>query len=255
MNLGLKINNGNLIFAIAISCAIFALGACDPNRMPKKTESTRIIKETRKACIFVAGGTYGKSGLRARQFVGKGPKMRAAQWKTANYLDEMQALPEGTTGSKKPSIEVQISWRVSTIQDANESSFQSLEAKAIHLPPNDLARAAFWRIGILDNESADVAISKSQNGQIYDLFSSEDRGKQIPAHIGEALGGVNGGAFYIALIGSDGTEILSNTIKPMRGYEFKDKVKLAFEGLDLQLKDEKNCSQLATQLRLEKHIE
>lgn len=110
----------------------------------------------------------------------------------------------------------------------------------------------FWRVGILDNESVDVPVSKAENGIIYDLFSSEDRGKLIPAHIGEALGGVNGGGFYIALIAADGSEIVSNSVKPIRGYEFKDKVKLAFEGLDEQLKDERNCVRKATHLRLEK---
>lgn len=242
----------NFISAMPLIAIMLGLSACDPNRMPKSEKSIVTPKDARKACIFVAGGSYGKSGLRARQYVGKGPKMRAVQWKTADYLDEFQDLPNSAVAAKKPAVAIQLTWRISTIKDIHESSFHSLEARAVNAVPLELARAAFWRVGILDNESVDIPVSRVEGGEIYDLFSSEDRGKQIPAHIGEALGGVNGGGFYIALIASDGTEILANSVKPIRGYEFKDKVKLAFEGLDEQLKDEKNCVRKSTHLRLEK---
>ena len=241
-----------IVGTIMLFGPMLTLIACDPNRMPKSENPSAAPKDARKACIFVAGGSYGKSGLRARQYVGKGPKMRAVQWKTADYLDEFQDLPSGATGKQKPSIALQLTWRISTIKDVHESSFHSLETKAINLAPQDLARAAVWRVGILDNESIDVPVAKAEAGIIYDLFSSEDRGKQIPANIGEALGGINGGGFYLALIATDGSEIVTNAVKPMRGYEFKDKVKLAFEGLDEQLKDERNCIRNATHLRLDK---
>lgn len=104
---------------ILLFAASALLSACDPNRMPKSEKQVVASNGARAACLFVAGGTYGKSGLRARQYIGKGPKMRAVQWKTADYLDEFQDLPSGTSGALKPSIALQLTWRISTVKEAH----------------------------------------------------------------------------------------------------------------------------------------
>lgn len=235
-------------YAALMICAILPLGACDPSRMNNSKQTRKAGASSKKICFFDAGGSFGKSGVRARQFIGTGPKMRVVQWKTADYLDETQPIPI-VKSQPKPSIELQLSWRISLVNGVLESSFESLDANAINLSQQDLVRAKNWRIEILDNDSVEVSAAAPSHGIIRDNFSTEDRGKPIPTAIGEALGGINGGGFLIGLFDSAGNLILEREIKPMRGYEFKDKVKLAIEGLDEALKDEKNCARLATKLR------
>jgi hypothetical protein len=224
------------------------LGGCDSARV-KQNNETKI--SDKKVCVSVFGGTYGKSGIRARQFVGKGPKMRLVQWKTPDFQDDLQAVGQEKNTTGPANIAVQISWRVNVTKMAVESSFESLEAYSINLKPEDAARAAFWRFRIFDGDENVISASKPIDNKLRDVFSTESRGIIIPGNFGEAFGGVNGSRFDIAILDSNKNEIVTRNVYAAKGYEFKNSAKGAIEGLENMLLNLENCQIPATQLRVD----
>ncbi len=245
--INMKKNKQIKFFAISLIIASFGLlNGCDESRAEKSNETKLSNK---KVCVSVAGGTYGRAGVRARQYVGKGPKMRVVQWKTPDFQDDLQIVNDKTNLGTAPNIAVQISWRVDETKTAIESSFESLDAYSINLNTQQSVDAAFWEITIYDGEKSIVSSSKALDGKIRDVFSTESRGIIIPSNIGEALGGVNGGRFQIALLDANKKIIVKREIMPSKGYEFKSASKTAIDGLSQLLKTPDNCTIPTTQLR------
>lgn len=243
----MKKNKQNTIYTIGLM--IFTatlLNGCDKSRAEKSNETKLSNK---KVCVSVAGGTFGRAGVRARQYVGKGPKMRVVQWKTPDFQDDLQVVNDKTNLGTAPNIAVQISWRVDETKSAIESSFESLDAYTINLNTEQSIDAAFWEITIYDGEKSIVSSSKALDGKVRDIFSTESRGIIIPSNIGEALGGVNGGRFQIALLDANKKIIVKREIMPSKGYEFKSAAKTAIDGLSQLLKTPDNCTIPTTQLR------
>ena len=235
------------IYAISlmILSATF-LNGCDKSRAEKSNETKLSNK---KVCVSVAGGTYGRAGVRARQYVGKGPKMRVVQWKTPDFQDDLQIVDDKTNYGSAPNIAVQLSWRVNETKTAIESSFESLDAYTLNLNTQQSIDAAYWEITIYDGEKSVLSASKALDGKVRDVFSTESRGLIIPSNIGEALGGVNGGRFQIALLDANKKIIVKREIMPSKGYEFKAAAKTAVDGLSELLKTPDNCTIPTTQLR------
>ena len=240
-------NSLNIIKNImAIMLLGIALIACDPNR-----QTSKISKQTenKKICYSDAGGSFGKAGLRARQFIGKGPKMRVTQWKTPNFMDDFQIVQTETEKGSKPNIAVLISWRVNVVNNIVESSFESFEAYSLNLTEAQILSAHSWKIEIYDGETFISKTSPANKEYIRDLFSTESKGIIIPAQIGEALGGVNGGKFVISLLDINNNVIVERVVMPPKAYEFKNNAKTANENLDALLQNPEKCEAPTTQLR------
>ena len=204
-----------------------------------------------KVCYFDAGGTYGRAGIRARQFVGKGPKMRVAQWKTPEFMDDFQIVKDTKNFGTNPNIALLISWRINILNDNVESSLESVEAYALNTQNLNVKDTKYWRIEIFDGEVFVANATPNPKGEIRDVFSTESKGILLPNNIGEALGGVNGGKFLISLVDENDNIIAKREIFAPKGYEFKSNIKAAFQGLENLLQTPEKCNDKATQLRTE----
>lgn len=223
-------------FILSILSLAF-LVACDPSRLgvSGKTNSSKEVRY----CYFDGGGSFGKSGIRARQNIGSGPKMRIAQWQSMGFIEKHEK--KINIANSQTSIEARISWRLIVTPNALESSFESLELQVPGIKQDDIARAAKWRITNFDGDISDFPISEKQNG-LKQIFSADAKGILIPGLLGESLGGINGGSFEVDLLDNSSQSIVRRKFSPPKSWEFKKNSRLAIEGLDALLLTPEKCT-------------
>lgn len=225
----------NPISKIGIMLLLTCLSACDPSRIKEKNKT--LPQGEAKYCFFDGGGSFGKAGIRARQNIGNGPKMRVSQWQTAGFNADTKS-----NHGNSPNLEVLLSWRVSVSGNNTESSFESLEVQINNLSEVDKSRAAKWRILNYDGEAFEFPfgdISKSS-----EIFSADAKGILIAGLLGESFGGINGGSFELAIIDGQGLEIVSRKFTPPKSWEFKKSARIANQGLEDLLKTPEKCTAL-----------
>lgn len=214
------------------------LFACSSEQ--KKTE-----QKERKLCFVDVGGSFGKSGLRARQYVGKGPKFRIIQWRTFDFPDDLLLQKGQQVYNNHASIAVKLSWRVSEVNGSVESQLDSFEAVPINFKTEQLQNIASWRLIGVDGEKYDFPASEAVREGKVELFSSESKGINISGNIAEDLGGVNGSSFKIGVINVNGVVILQKQILAPNGYMFKGRAMSALEKLDELTKSPEKCLNVA----------
>ncbi len=211
---------------------------CDPNRIKQANKLGK--NNSAKVCYSDGGGTFGRAGIRARENVGNGPKMRISQWRTPGFT--LSASKE-KSNPKEAKIDALVSWRVTLVPTSVESSFESLTLQVNGIDKSEITQAKKWRITNYDGEVFSYDIVPSGD-TLVNTFSADAKGIIIPGLLGESFGGVNGGKFTAALI--DGTEniLLETQINAPKGWEFKKSARAAIEGLDELLKTPEKCGEM-----------
>lgn len=211
------------------------LGACEHDKA-----NARLVSSNSKLCYYDYGGTFGKSGIRAKEYIGKGPKMRSVQWKTLGFKDETQN--NYVHVSNRPDIAAQLTWRTGNSKhDDLELYFDTLKLEAINIPPNSLQKVAAWQIKASDGTVFTHSVSELEGGKLFDTFSTESKGFRMPESFADILGGVNGGNFEVLLLDNSGNIIVSRTIMPVNGAVFKKFAAKAIDGLDVVVEEPQKC--------------
>ena len=223
----------NVLSLTSIMLCAFLTG-CNFNTKAKDTEE-------RKLCFIDVGGSFGKSGLRARQYIGKGPKFRIIQWKTMDFPDELNSNQEQQTNNNHASLAVKLSWRVSEVSGSVESQLDSLEVIPINFKNEQIQKITSWRIIGIDGEKYTFPITENIRNSKPEIFSSESKGIMIPGNLAEDLGGVNGSTFKIGVIDANGVVLLQKDILASSGYMFKERALSAIEKLDEIIKTPNRC--------------
>lgn len=201
--------------------------------------------QERKLCFVDVGGSFGKSGLRARQYIGKGPKFRIIQWKTLDFPDDLDLNQEQKLIDNHASLAAKISWRVSEVNGRIESQLDSLELIPINFKDEQLHKIASWRLIGVDGEKYSFPITENIKNSKPELFSAESKGIIIPGTLAEDLGGVNGSSFKIGALDANGVVLLQKDILASSGYMFKERAMSAIEKLDEIVKMPNKCQKVS----------
>jgi hypothetical protein len=198
--------------------------------------------EGRQLCSADAGDVGTRTGLRAQQFLGPGPKRRLVSWQSPDW-----DIPEGKTEAQLPGegprLAVKISWRVSIVNGAAESTLESLKVRPREIATEDLAAASDWEVLVVDGEQVMLPVDLADGQMVGETtFASEATGTlALPGLISEAMGGVNGGRFTVRLLDGEGYIIADRDIRPLRGYEFKEQAAKALNALDVAVASPQGC--------------
>jgi hypothetical protein len=217
-----------------------------------KTEISKSEMDSdRPVCQFV-GEDFTRSGLRAQQFLGTGPKGRVVVWNSPDFVDpkDPQEAQEKAkaTGGNKPRLAVQIAWRVTEVNGNFESILESLRVHAVDVAPEDRAAAKDWELLVVDGERFIVEIANPSPPDLRERFvSDQTAGIKVPGLVAESMGGVNGGRFTIQVLDAQGFIIADRDVRPPRGYEFKERAEAVLAGLDARLADPSGCGGAASE--------
>jgi hypothetical protein len=228
--------------ALPLLCAAGLAGGCNLGGDSASAEAALAGQEPRYLCVADAGQVGTRTGLRAQQFHGPGPKMRLVSWQSADW-----ELPAGRTEAQLPGegprLAIKISWRVSVVNDQAESTLESLKVRLREVHPEDTAAGHSWEIIAGDGEVAQLPVEAPTAAGVQEAsFVSEGAGSSLlPGLIAESLGGVNGGRFTVRLLDADGYIIADRDIRPLRGYEFKEQAVRVLATLDQQLSAPQQC--------------
>jgi hypothetical protein len=232
--------------ALTISLALTA-SACDPARM-KKPEKAAKSDDKRTVCLFEVEKLGMQRGIQARQLVVNGVVSIAppvAYWSTPDFTGVSNR--EAKAG-EAPYLQVLLGWRMSAREGAPESPLDSMLVRAKGIDVATIPASSMWRISIVDDESHEIEFAPPAAGKIIEArFTPEGGGGlTVPDIIAEALGGINGGRFEIALVDPTGNVIASRDVRPPRGYEFKIIADKAIEGVKPLANKPETCTTPAT---------
>lgn len=233
--------------AALISALALSTTACDPARMAKPSHPTA-SSEKRTVCLFEGEKLGMQRGVQARQLIIDGKVAKAppvAYWSTPDFTSVSNRGPKA---GEAPYLQVLLGWRMSAREGAPESPLDSMVVRAKGINPAAIPAGAMWRVSIVDDEQHDVEYTPPSAGKpIEARFTPEGGGGlTLPDIIAEALGGINGGRFEIALVDAAGIIIASRDVRPPRGYEFKILADKAIEGVRPLANQPDSCTTPAT---------
>jgi hypothetical protein len=238
---------------LKIVLAIAALGvgasACDPARMASAQKKVQpVSQEKRTVCVFEIEKLGMQRGIQARQLIVDGKVSKAgpvAYWSTPDFTGISNRGPKA---GEAPYLQVLLGWRMSVREGAPESPLDGMIVRAKGIDPKTIPASSMWRISIVDDEQHEIEFVPPPAGQpIEARFTPEGGGGLVvPDIIAEALGGINGGRFEIALVDPVGNVIASRDVRPVRGYEFKALADKAIEGVKPLANRPETCTTPAT---------
>jgi hypothetical protein len=236
---------GALVFLI-LTMGLGA-SACDPGRIAKTKKASAPV-EKRTVCVFEAEKLGMQRGVQARQLIVNGKVSKAppvAYWSTPDFTGVGNRGPKA---GEAPYLQVLLGWRMSEREGAPESPLDSMVVRAKGIEASAIPAGAMWRVSIVDDEQHDVEFTAPPFGKpIEARFTPEGGGGlTLPDIIAEALGGINGGRFEIALVDAAGVTIASRDVRPPRGYEFKILADKAIEGVKPLANQPETCTTPAT---------
>lgn len=233
---------------ILLAGALIVLAACSQAPV-KKPGSAQEAADVRAACRFDEGTFGSQRGIRALQVVVDGkPRGRPlVMWATPDWdkpvVSASTPAAAPVAASAEPlNLAVRLAWRMQETEGAPESPLDGLD---VRLPPlQSVPEGAQWRISIVDNEVHDEPAEGLRAGEpLVARFSAEGGGGIVlPGIIADALGGINGGRFEVALVDAAGAVIARRDVRPVRGYEFKALADKAVAGIAPQLANPAQCS-------------
>jgi hypothetical protein len=234
------------LVALMTSLALTAT-ACDPARM-KKPEKASASNEKKSVCLFENEKLGMQRGVQARQLIVNGVVSKAppvAYWSTPDFTG---ISAKGPKPGEAPYLQVLLGWRMGTREGAPESPLDSMLVRAKGVDPATIPASSMWRISIVDDESHEIEFAPpAASKPIEARFTPEGGGGlTVPDIIAEALGGINGGRFEIALVDPTGKVIASRDVRPPRGYEFKILADKAIEGVKPLANKPETCTTPAT---------
>lgn len=244
-------STGTSMRKVAMAFAILALGmgaaSCDHARMNKKKESV-VSNEKRTVCLFDVEKLGMQRGVQARQLIVDGVVSKSppvAYWATPDFTGVSNRGPKA---GEAPYLQILLGWRISAREGAPESPLDSMLVRAKGIDPATIPASSMWRVSIVDDESHEVEYVAPATGKPIDArFTPEGGGGlTLPDIIAEALGGINGGRFEIALVDPTGNVIASRDVRPPRGYEFKIIADKAIEGVKPLANKPETCTTPAT---------
>jgi hypothetical protein len=228
----------------------FSLGGCDPERMAKRNQAkAATTSENRTVCLFEGEKLGMQRGVQARQLVVDGKISKAGPvvyWSTPDFTGVNN---KGPKPGEAPYLQVLLGWRMSMREKAPESPLDSVIVRARGIDPATIPAGARWRVSIVDDEQHDIEFTPPAPGKpIEAKFTPEGGGGlTLPDIIAEALGGINGGRFVIALTDASGEVVIaSRDVRPPRGYEFKILADKAIEGVKPLANKPETCTTPAT---------
>jgi hypothetical protein len=234
---------------VTLLFAGIALSSCDEARMAKMKEKAAVTKdEKRTVCLFETEKLGMQRAVQARQLVVDGVVSRAgpvAYWSTPDFTGIGNSDPKA---GEAPNLQVLLGWRMSAREGAPESPLDMMLVRAKGVDGSTLPRGTMWRVSIVDDEQHEVEFVPPATGKpIEARFTPEGGGGlSLPDIIAEALGGINGGRFEIALVDPVGNLIASKDVRPPRGYEFKILADKAIEGVKPLASRPETCTTPAT---------
>jgi hypothetical protein len=232
---------------LALTALVFGATACDPARMAKPKESA-VSDDKRTVCLFEVEKLGMQRGVQARQMIVNGVVSKSppvAYWSTPDFTG---VNDRGPKAGEAPYLQVLLGWRMSAREGAPESPLDSMLVRAKGIDSATIPASSMWRVSIVDDESHEVEfVAPSAGKGIEAKFTPEGGGGlTLPDIIAEALGGINGGRFEIALVDPSGTVIASRDVRPPRGYEFKILADKAIEGVKPLANKPETCTTPAT---------
>jgi hypothetical protein len=222
------------------------LSACDQSRMGKPKKA--VVVENRTACLFDVEKLGMQRGVQARQLIVDGKLSKAppvVYWSTPDFTGVNERGPKA---GEAPYLQVLLGWRISEREGAPESPLDGVLVRAKGIDPTTIPAGTMWRVSIVDDEVHDVEYVPPAAGKVIEarLTPEGGGGLTLPDIIAEALGGINGGRFEIALVDPTGTVIASRDVRPPRGYEFKILAEKAIEGVRPLANKPETCTTPAT---------
>jgi hypothetical protein len=236
------------LFALTAAATLTVTG-CDEARMAKMKEKASVTKEEKRTvCVFENEKLGMQRGVQARQLVVDGVVSRAgpvAYWSTPDFTG---VNDRGPKAGEAPYLQVLLGWRMSEREGAPESPLDSMLVRAGGIDGAALPQGTMWRVSIVDDEQHEIEYLPPQAGKpIEARFTPEGGGGlTLPDIIAEALGGINGGRFEVALVDPTGNVIASRDVRPPRGYEFKILADKAIEGVKPLASKPETCTTPAT---------
>jgi hypothetical protein len=225
------------------------LSSCDEAGMARmKDKAVAAKEEKRTVCLFETEKLGMQRGVQARQLVVDGVVSRAgpvAFWSTPDFTN---VSARSAKAGEAPHLQVLLGWRMSAREGAPESPLDMMLVRAKGVDGVALPQGTMWRISIIDDEQHEVEFVPPESGKpIEARFTPEGGGGlSLPDIIAEALGGINGGRFEIALVDPVGNVIASKDVRPPRGYEFKILADKAIEGVKPLASRPETCTTPAT---------
>jgi hypothetical protein len=224
------------------------LSSCDEARMAKRKTKTDVATETKTVCLFDVEKLGMQRGVQARQLVVDGKTSKAppiVYWSTPDFTGVNNRGPKA---GEAPYLQVLLGWRISAREGAPESPLDGVLVRAKGIDPKIIPAGTMWRVSIVDDEQHEIEfVQPAPNKPIEARFTPEGGGGlTLPDIIAEALGGINGGRFEIALVDPVGNVIASRDVRPPRGYEFKELADRAIEGVKPLANKPETCTTPAT---------
>jgi hypothetical protein len=231
-----------------MSGAAISLNGCDETRMAKQKAGPKAAAENRTVCLFDVEKLGMQRGVQARQLVVDGIVSKAppvVYWATPDFTGINE---RGAKAGEAPYLQVLLGWRISAREGAPESPLDSLVVRAKGIDPATIPAASMWRISIVDDEQHEIEFAPPPAGKPIEARITPEGGGglSLPDIIAEALGGINGGRFEIALVDPTGNIIASRDVRPPRGYEFKLLADKAIEGVKPLANKPETCTTPAT---------
>jgi hypothetical protein len=240
---------GTLAFVILGTSLGLGVTGCDEARIGKNQKSTQSkVDDKRTVCVFDVEKLGMQRGVQARQLVVNGIVSKAppvVYWSTPDFTGVNN---KGPKAGEAASLQMLIGWRMGMREKAPESPLDSVIVRVQGLDPATIPASSMWRISIVDDETHEVEYLRPPQGKpIEARFTPEGGGGlTLPDIIAEALGGINGGQFEIALVDPTGNVIARRSVKPPRGYEFKELADRAIEGVKPLANTPQTCTTPAT---------
>jgi hypothetical protein len=235
--------------SLIVLASFMALGvaSCDPARM-HKAQKVSVSNDQKTVCLFEVEKLGMQRGVQARQLIVNGVVSKAppvAYWSTPDFTGVNNKGPK--TG-EAPYLQVLLGWRISAREGAPESPLDTMLVRAKGIDPKLIPASSMWRVSIVDDEMHEIEFVPPSAGKIIEAkFTPEGGGGlTLPDIIAEALGGINGGRFEIALVDPTGNVIASRDVRPPRGYEFKIIADRAIEGVKALANKPEDCTTPST---------
>jgi hypothetical protein len=199
-------------------------------------------------CLFDIERLGMQRGVQARQMIVDGKVSKAppvVYWSTPDFTGVNN---KGPKPGEAPYLQILLGWRISAREGAPESPLDSVLVRAKGIDPAGIPAGSMWRISIVDDEQHEIEYVPPAKGKAIEArFTPEGGGGlSLPDIIAEALGGINGGRFEIALVDPVGTVIAARDVRPPRGYEFKELADRAIEGVKPLANKPETCTTPAT---------
>jgi hypothetical protein len=238
----------SIAWVLVASMGVLTLAGCDEARMAKRKAKTEVATEKRSVCLFDIEKLGMQRGVQARQLVVDGKVAKAppvVYWSTPDFTGVNN---KGPKPGEAPYLQVLLGWRISAREGAPESPLDSVLVRAKGIDPASIPASSMWRVSIVDDEQHEIEFASPPAGKpIEARFTPEGGGGlTLPDIIAEALGGINGGRFEIALVDPVGNVIASRDVRPPRGYEFKILADQAIEGVKPLANKPETCTTPAT---------